>query len=71
MSLEAIGARDSRDLVSKQFDYLNCHGMFYNVEEHFYLLGELGVTIRSSLKSLINGSDETYHCKSLRLSHGH
>ena len=57
--------------MSKQFNYLNFPGMLYNVEEHLYLLSELDVTVRLSIKSLINGSDKMHNCESLRLSLGH
>ena len=65
-----LKARDSRILVSRQFDYSKNPKIIYKVEEHLNLYGKLGVTIGSSFNSSINGFDETQRCESLRLSHG-
>ena len=63
-----LEAGDSRDLVSRYFDYSENPRMIYNVEEHLDLLGNLGVTVGSRFNSSINDSDETPGFESLRLS---
>ena len=67
ISLEVIGSKRLKDLVSKQFDYSNCPRML-TMSKNLNLYIELGVTVRSSIQSLINGSDETHDYESLRLS---
>ena len=56
-------------MVSRQFNYSKNPRMSYIVEEHINVLGKLGVTVRSSFQSSINGSDKTHICESLRLNH--
>ena len=43
--------------------------MLYIVDEHVYLLADLGMIVRFGSSSSINGSDETLGYKSLLLSH--
>ena len=59
IDLEAMEARDSRNLVSRQFDYSKNPRMIYNVKEHLNLYAKLGVAIGFDSSSSINSSDET------------
>ena len=68
LTQKRLGARDSRILVSRQFNYLTNPRMIYNVEEHLNLYGKLGVTVGSAFQSSINGSDEKLGFESLLLS---
>ena len=63
-----LEARDSRILVSIQFDYLKNPRMIYIVKEHLNLYAKLGMSIALESLSSINGSDEMLGYESLSLS---
>ena len=58
IDLEAMEARDSRNLVSRQFDYSKNAIMIYIVEEHLNFYAKLGVAVGFDSSSSINGSDK-------------
>ena len=57
--------------MSIQFDSLKHARMLYIVKEHVYLQAKLGKTIGFGSSSSVNGSNETFGCELLPLSHDH
>ena len=57
-----MGTRDSRDLLSKQFDYSNCSRILYNLKEYQFI-GRFGRNCPIGLEFAINGSDETHRIR--------